>query len=208
MAPWEEEMGGARVWCVAASAWERRRWEGGGQEGRGMGGGTAAQRMGGLGGGRLGLWGLVGRNKICGPTRPRDGSRPRCKRLTKEILLPYWWMFFLKFQIPKTQPPKERKKQKEYPPTSLLCKPGVTLYPLKKNSTSNSDASIGTTKERLMNQQNSHIKKSSSTSAASAPQAPRILRYAADDTLESGLATQESALARFDGLDSANTSST
>ena len=80
--------------------------------------------------------------------------------------------------------------------------------PLKKNSTSNSDASIGTTKERLMNQQNSHIKKSSSTSAASAPQAPRILRYAADDTLESALATEESALARFDGLDSANTSST
>ena len=103
---------------------------------------------------------------------------------------------------------REKKKQKEYPPTSLLCKPGVTLYPLKKNSTSNSDASIGTTKERLMNQQNSHIKKSSSTSAASAPQAPRILRYAVDDTLESALATEESALARFDGLDSANTSST
>jgi hypothetical protein len=59
-----------------------------------------------------------------------------------------------------------------------------------------------------MNQQNSHIKKSSGTSTASAPQSPRILRYAADDTLESGLATQESALARFDGLDSANTSST
>ena len=59
-----------------------------------------------------------------------------------------------------------------------------------------------------MNQQNSHIKKSSGTSTASAPQAPRILRYAVDDTLESGLATQESALARFDGLDSANTSFT
>jgi hypothetical protein len=103
---------------------------------------------------------------------------------------------------------KREKKQKEYPPTSLLCKPGITLYPLKKNSTSNSDASIGTTKERLTNQQNSHIKKSLSTSAASAFQAPRILRYAADDTLESALATQESALARFDGLDSANTSST
>jgi hypothetical protein len=41
-----------------------------------------------------------------------------------------------------------------------------------------------------MNQQNSHIMKSSGTSATSAPQAPRILRYAADDTLESGLATQ------------------
>jgi hypothetical protein len=41
---------------------------------------------------------------------------------------------FLKFQIPKTQPPKERKKQKEYPPTSLLCKPGVTLL-LKLGST-------------------------------------------------------------------------
>jgi hypothetical protein len=35
-------------------------------------------------------------------------------------------MFFLKFQSPKTQPPKERKKTKEYPPTSLLCKPGIT----------------------------------------------------------------------------------
>ena len=46
------------------------------------------------------------------------------------------------------------------------------------------------TKERLMNQQNSHIMKSSGTSATSAPQAPSILRYAADDTLESGLATQ------------------
>jgi hypothetical protein len=60
--------------------------------------------------------------------------------------------------------------------------------PLKKNSTSNSDASIGTTKERSMNQQNSHKKKSLSTSAVSVPQTPRILRYAADDTLESGLA--------------------
>jgi hypothetical protein len=59
-----------------------------------------------------------------------------------------------------------------------------------------------------MNQQNSHIKKGLGTSAASASQDPRILRYTADDTLESGLATQESALARFDGLDSANTSST
>jgi hypothetical protein len=59
-----------------------------------------------------------------------------------------------------------------------------------------------------MNQQNSHIMKSSSTSAASAPQAPRILRYAADDTQESGLATRESTLARLDGLDSTNTSST
>ena len=59
-----------------------------------------------------------------------------------------------------------------------------------------------------MNQRNSNIKKGSGTSAASAPQAPRILRYAADDTLESGLATLELALARFDGLDSANTSST
>jgi hypothetical protein len=59
-----------------------------------------------------------------------------------------------------------------------------------------------------MNQQNSHVTKSSGTSATSAPQAPRILRYATDDTLESGLATRESALARFDGLDSSNTSST
>jgi hypothetical protein len=43
-------------------------------------------------------------------------------------------MFFLKFQIPKTQPPKERKKQKEYPPTSLLCKPGVTSDPWREQS--------------------------------------------------------------------------
>jgi hypothetical protein len=63
---------------------------GGGQEGRGMGGGLHKEWGGGLGGGRLGLWGLVGQNKICDPTRPRDGSRPRCKRLTKGILLPYW----------------------------------------------------------------------------------------------------------------------
>jgi hypothetical protein len=35
---------------------------GGGQEGRGMGG--RLHKEGGLGGGRLGLWGLVGRNKI------------------------------------------------------------------------------------------------------------------------------------------------
>jgi hypothetical protein len=59
-----------------------------------------------------------------------------------------------------------------------------------------------------MNQQNSHVTKSSGTSVASAPQAPKILRYAADDTLESGLATRESALAQFDGLDFSNTSST
>jgi hypothetical protein len=61
---------------------------------------------------------------------------------------------------------------------------------------------------KINESQNSHIKKGSGTSAASTPQAPRILRYAANDTLESGLATQESALARFDGLDSANTSTT
>jgi hypothetical protein len=85
---------------------------------------------------------------------------------------------------------------------------GYQTLPPKKNSTLNSDASIGTTQERLMNQQNSHVKKSSGTSAASTPQAPRILRYAGDDTLESGLATRESALARFDGLGSSNTSST
>ena len=102
-----------------------------------------------------------------------------------------------------------RKKIKRTTPQLLFFANRVShSTPLKKNSTSNSDASIGTTKERLINQQNSHIKKSSSTSALSAPQAPRILRYAADDTLESALATQESALARFDGLDSANTSST
>ena len=102
-----------------------------------------------------------------------------------------------------------REKNKKNNPQLLFFANRVShSTPLKKNSTSNSDASIGTTKERLMNQQNSHIKKSSSTSAVSAPQAPRSLRYAADDTLESALATQESALARFDGLDSANTSST
>jgi hypothetical protein len=52
--------------------------------------GGGCTKNGGLGGGRLGLWGLVGRNKICGPTRPRDGSRPRYKRLTIEILPLYW----------------------------------------------------------------------------------------------------------------------
>jgi hypothetical protein len=52
--------------------------------------GGGCTKKGRLGGGRLRVWGLVGRNKIRGPTRPRDGSRPRCKRLTKEILLPYW----------------------------------------------------------------------------------------------------------------------
>ena len=114
-------------------------------------------------------------------------------------------------QIPNSQnATTEREKKNKKNTLQLLFFANRVSHstPLKKNSTSNSDASIGTTKERLMNQQNSHIKKSSSTSAASAPQAPRILRYAADDTLESALATQESALARFDGLDSANTSST
>jgi hypothetical protein len=114
-------------------------------------------------------------------------------------------------QIPNSQnATTEREKKNKKNTLQLLFFANRVSHstPLKKNSTSNSDASIRKTKERLMNQQNSHIKKSSSTSAASAPQAPRILRYATDDTLESALATQESALARFDGLDSANTSST
>ena len=33
---------------------------------------------------------LMGRIEIHGPTRPHDSSRPRRKRLTKEILLSYW----------------------------------------------------------------------------------------------------------------------
>jgi hypothetical protein len=33
---------------------------------------------------------LMGRIEIHGPTRTRDSSRPRRKRLTKEILLSYW----------------------------------------------------------------------------------------------------------------------
>jgi hypothetical protein len=92
MAPWEEEMGGRLGFDVLLQVLEKGGdgRGGGGQEGRGMGGGRLHKEGGGLGEGRLGLWGLVGRNKICGPTRPRDGSRPRCKRLTKEILLPYW----------------------------------------------------------------------------------------------------------------------
>jgi hypothetical protein len=114
------------------------------------------------------------------------------------------------FQTPKVHCPKEKQKKQERINSnfSSLQTGYHTLPPLKKNSTSNSDAFIGTTKARLMNQQNSHIMKSSATSATSAPQAPRILRYAADDTLESDLATRESSLARFDCLDSSNTSST
>jgi hypothetical protein len=115
-----------------------------------------------------------------------------------------------KFQTPVAQDPEEKTKKKRiiFNISSFFENWVSHSTPLKKNSTSNSDASIRTTQERLMNQQNSHVTKSPGTSVASAPQAPRILRYAADDTLESGLATRELALARFDGLDSSNTSST
>jgi hypothetical protein len=114
-----------------------------------------------------------------------------------------------KFQTPAAQDPEEKTKKKIIFNFSYFFENWIShSTPLKKNSTSNSNASIGTSQERLMNQQNSHVTKSPGTSAASAPQTPRILRYAADDTQESGLATRELALARFDGLDSSNTSST
>ena len=126
----------------------------------------------------------------------------------KKFYCPTGECFSSNSKFPKRNHRKREKNKKNTLQLLFFANRVSHSTPLKKNSTSNSDAYIGTTKERLMNQQNSHIKKSSSTSAASAPQAPRILRDAADDTLESALATQESALARFDGLDSTNTSST
>jgi hypothetical protein len=69
-------MGVARVrWCGCKSLREEEMRAGAAEQGEGFGGG---------GGGRL-----MGRIKIHGPTRPRDSSRPRRKRLTKEILLSY-----------------------------------------------------------------------------------------------------------------------
>jgi hypothetical protein len=156
--------------------------------------------------------------RVMGVSGPKQDSRPNTP--TRRLPTPmqasnqrnYTALLVNVFpQIPNSQnaTTEREKKNKKNTLQLLFFANRVSHYiPIKKNSTSNSDASIGTTKERLMNQQNSHTKKSSSTSAASAPQAPRILRYTADDTLESGLATQESTLARFDGLDSTNTSST
>jgi hypothetical protein len=63
---------------------------GGGRRPRVRGNGGALHKGRGIRGraARVKGW-LVGRIKIRGPTRPRDSSRPRRKRLTKEILLSY-----------------------------------------------------------------------------------------------------------------------
>jgi hypothetical protein len=64
---------------------------GGGRRPRARGNGGAAAKGEGIRGRAARVKGrLMGRIKIHGPTRPRDSSRPRHKRLTKEILLSYW----------------------------------------------------------------------------------------------------------------------
>jgi hypothetical protein len=125
--------------------------------------------------GRLGEGGLVGRIKNHSPTRSRVNSRPRRTSLTK-ILLFYWRMLPNNSKLQKRTTRKRSKKIRKNKLQLLFFANWVShSTPLKKNSTTNSDASIGTIKARLMNQQNSQIMKSSGTSAASAPQAPRIL---------------------------------
>jgi hypothetical protein len=66
--------------------------DGRGGDGQGLGemGGGAAQGEGIRGRAARVKGRLMGRIEIHGPTRPRDSSRPRRKRLTKEILLSYW----------------------------------------------------------------------------------------------------------------------
>jgi hypothetical protein len=57
---------------------------------------------------------------------------------------------FHKFQIPKTHQPNEKKKQKKNNLQLLFFANRVShSTPLKKNLTSNSDASIGTTKGKI-----------------------------------------------------------
>jgi hypothetical protein len=108
-------------------------------EERGDGRGAAAKRVGEWGGGctKKGVRGRA--TRVMGVSGPKQDSRPNTptRRLPTPMQAPnqrnstaLLVNVFLKFQIPKTQPPKERKKQKEYPPTSLLCKPGITAQPV------------------------------------------------------------------------------
>jgi hypothetical protein len=76
---------------------------------------------------------------------------------------------------PKTPDPNdtqhERKEKKKF---NFFSKNWVShSTPLKMNSTSNSNASIGTTKERSVKTKTHPLRKARGTSAASAPQVPK-----------------------------------
>jgi hypothetical protein len=58
-------------------------------------------------------------------------------------------MFFQKFQIPKAHHPNEKKQKKNNLQLLFFANRVSHSTPLKKNSTSNSNTSIGTTKEKI-----------------------------------------------------------
>jgi hypothetical protein len=91
---------------------------------------------------------LVGWIEIHGPTRSHDISRPQRMSLTKKIHCPTGECFP---EIPNPQSASpERKKQKKNNLQLLFFANRVSHSThLKKNSTSNSDASIDTIKEKI-----------------------------------------------------------
>jgi hypothetical protein len=71
----------------------------------------------------------MGRNTNCGPTNPRDSSRPQRKCQTKKNSTALVANVIHKIPNPQNNNWMREKKQKEQPPTSLLCKPGITILP-------------------------------------------------------------------------------
>jgi hypothetical protein len=121
-----------------------------GFEGGGDGRGCSGQRLGGMGGRLHKIRGVSGPNqdsRPISPTRqlPTPSQTPNQRNSTALLVNVYH-----KFQIPKTHQPNE-KKNKEKNNLQLLFFANRVSHstPLKKNSTSNSDASIGTTKGKI-----------------------------------------------------------
>jgi hypothetical protein len=109
-----------------------------------MGGGAAAKRVGngGVAAQRRGVRGRAAR--VMGVSGPKQDSRPNTptRRLPTPMQAPNQrnstaLLVNVFPQIPNSQnatTEREEKKQKEYPPTSLLCKPGITPAQLFRRS--------------------------------------------------------------------------
>jgi hypothetical protein len=104
---------------------------------------------------------LVGRIEIHGPIRSHDSSRPQRMSLTKKSIV-LLVNASQKFKTPKAHHPREKKQRKNDLQLLFFANRVSHSTPLKKNSTSNSNASIDTTTEKkLMNQQHLPTTKSS-----------------------------------------------
>ena len=91
----------------------------------------------------------MGRNTNCGPTNPRDSSRPQRKCQTKKKSTALVANVIHKIPNPQNNNWMREKNKKNNPQLLFFANRVSHSTPLKKNSTSNSDASIGMTKEKI-----------------------------------------------------------